>query len=207
MQYLDKQAKRSLCHAVDDQVKELEHYLVGTLGSSGCLYDIYESMCIDCFASQMTDDDFREKLEYYETLGYPPLSKAICKYTDTAAMLWWAAGAIYEGKDDSEESPDSPINYLFALMDQAATLKGIIKALADNVVARKSQSQIAAKARWEKDPRTEEKAFVKECWTDWQTNPSRYKSKASFLRDMHQKLENLELTASTLNEWIKLWKS
>lgn len=210
MQYLDKVDKKLLCDKIDAQVRELDSYLIETLGwQANYLFSAYENVCIDAFCTDSIPEELSMRIEMNESSDESNLSKAISNYVDVSAMLWWAAGGIYEGKDEmgDMDSLDTPVQYLFSLMAQASTLNGIVKALADVACSKKSQSQKAARARWEDDPKSEEKAFVKECWLEWVADPSRYSSKANFLRDMHQKLESLTLNRSTLNDWIKNWSS
>lgn len=63
----------------------------------------------------------------------------------------------------------------------------------------------AAKKRWEADPKTERKLFVKECWKEWQEKPARYKSKASFALDMLKKCEELE-SQKVIENWCRDWE-
>lgn len=208
MQYLDETGKKLLCGNIDKQVKELDAYLVEAIDAKpDFLYNTYVNSCIDAFTCDSIEVELKLRLDLIADRIKDNLTKTISTYVETAAMLWWAAGGIYEGKSElgDFESIDSPINYLFQLVEKSSTYNGIVKALADIAASKKLQSKKAAKARWDLDPRTEEKAFVKSCWLEWQAEPSRYKSKAAFLRDMHQKLDNLTLTASTLNGWIKIW--
>lgn len=208
MKYLDETGKKLLCDAIDAQVRELDRYLVETLNHEpDALFESYTLLCIDSFVTEWIELELNRKLEINENSEYDKLSKAITSFAETAALLWWASGGMYEGKAElgDDESMDSPIDYLFLLMSKASIYNGIVKALADIAASKKSQSKKAAKARWDLDPRTEEKALVKSCWLEWRAEPARYKSKSAFLRDMHQKLENLALNRSTLNDWIKSW--
>lgn len=63
----------------------------------------------------------------------------------------------------------------------------------------------AAKMRLKKDPKQQEKQFIKECWNNWQTNKSQYKSKAAFARDMLDKVENLT-SAKKVEDWCREWE-
>lgn len=62
----------------------------------------------------------------------------------------------------------------------------------------------AAAQRWEADPKSKDKAFVKDCWLEWKTNPDRYKSKASFAKDMLDKCEYLTNT-KVIEDWCREW--
>lgn len=83
--------------------------------------------------------------------------------------------------------------------DAAKTMAETLKA---NERARLSD---AAHKRHEKDPKQAQKASVQECWDAWKKEPSRYKSKAAFARDMLQKFEHLE-SVTTIERWCRKWE-
>lgn len=60
-------------------------------------------------------------------------------------------------------------------------------------------------AKRDSDPKETEKAFVKQCWHDWQRDASRYASKAAFARDMLTKCEHLT-DQRTIEDWCREWK-
>lgn len=62
----------------------------------------------------------------------------------------------------------------------------------------------AAIAKHKKDPRQLEKAFVRQCFTDWRATPSRYKSKAAFARDMLDKCTHLA-SQKKIEDWVREW--
>ena len=62
----------------------------------------------------------------------------------------------------------------------------------------------AAAQRWETDPKSKDKAFVKDCWLDWNKNPARYKSKIAFAKDMLDKCEYLTST-KVIEDWCREW--
>lgn len=62
-----------------------------------------------------------------------------------------------------------------------------------------------AQARWMNDPKTKDKAFVKECWLEWQKEPKRYTSKAEFARDMLTKCEYL-ISNRVIEDWVREWE-
>lgn len=62
-----------------------------------------------------------------------------------------------------------------------------------------------AQVRWMNDPKTNDKAFVKECWLEWQKEPKRYTSKAEFARDMLTKCENLK-SNRVIEDWVREWE-
>ena len=63
----------------------------------------------------------------------------------------------------------------------------------------------AAIQRWEADPKSGDKAFVKDCWREWKQTPARYKSKASFARDMIEKVVHLTNT-KVIEDWCRDWE-
>ena len=56
------------------------------------------------------------------------------------------------------------------------------------------------------DPKQAAKINVRECWDLWQNEPSRYKGKAAFARDMLDKHESLE-NQRVIERWCKEWES
>jgi len=54
-------------------------------------------------------------------------------------------------------------------------------------------------------PKQQEKSFVKDCWLEWKKDPSRYKSKAAFARDMLEKCEHLTST-DKICRWCNAWE-
>ena len=65
--------------------------------------------------------------------------------------------------------------------------------------------QSAANQKWAKDPKTQEKSLVKECWLEWQKDKSRYKTQISFAKDMLDKFTNLTST-KVIERWCSEWK-
>jgi hypothetical protein len=64
--------------------------------------------------------------------------------------------------------------------------------------------QYAATQRWKTDPKSGEKAFVKDCWLVWKKTPTRYKSKIAFATDMLEKCEFLTST-KVIEDWCRKW--
>ncbi|WP_175939918.1 hypothetical protein [Caballeronia sp. BCC1704] len=62
-----------------------------------------------------------------------------------------------------------------------------------------------AMARYARDPKQKEKAFVRQCWSDWQRKPSCYASKAAFARDMLTKCEHLT-SQKQIEDWCREWE-
>jgi hypothetical protein len=63
----------------------------------------------------------------------------------------------------------------------------------------------AAEAKAQSDPRRKEKEFVHDCWIEWQSNPSNYKSKAAFARDMLTKCEHIT-SQKVIEDWCRVWE-
>lgn len=90
-----------------------------------------------------------------------------------------------------------------ALKLRSGDSAGLIKRAHD--YGRKAIPSKGGKSRAEKDPRNEEKAFIKECWLHWQEAPALYKSKAAFARDMLDKCELLT-NYKVIEDWCREWK-
>lgn len=69
---------------------------------------------------------------------------------------------------------------------------------------RSQMAYAAAMARHSRDPKQADKKFVYGCYRDWRENPSRYKSKAAFARDMLDKCEHLE-SQKKIEDWVRQW--
>lgn len=69
---------------------------------------------------------------------------------------------------------------------------------------RRQMAYEAAAARHRKDPKQVDKQFVFHCYEEWRANPSRYKSKARFARDMLDKCAHLE-SQKKIEDWVRLW--
>ena len=70
---------------------------------------------------------------------------------------------------------------------------------------RKQFASLGGKARIANDPRQAEKAFVKDCWLEWQKKPGSYTGQAEFARDMLTKCENLK-SQPAIENWCRVWK-
>lgn len=56
-----------------------------------------------------------------------------------------------------------------------------------------------------KDPKQQEKAFIRECWEDWKNNPGNYRSKAAFARDMLNKCQHI-VSQKKIEDWCREWE-
>lgn len=70
--------------------------------------------------------------------------------------------------------------------------------------ARSEMGRAAAAARFQRDPKQQEKRFIRDCWQGWQDEPDRYPSQAAFARDMLQKCEHI-VSQKTIEDWCRDW--
>ena len=63
-----------------------------------------------------------------------------------------------------------------------------------------------AKARLKKDPRTEEKEFIKMKWEEWRRGEKSYETQEAFADAMDLLTKELQCNHSTINGWIRAWK-
>ncbi len=71
--------------------------------------------------------------------------------------------------------------------------------------ARTALARIAAQARHAKDPKQTDKASVRECWGAWQKQPTRYRGKSAFARDMLDKYPSLR-SQQVIEGWCRDWE-
>lgn len=83
----------------------------------------------------------------------------------------------------------------------------LVKSQVDEVlkVERSAVSSKGGRTKYENNPKRAGKMFVKECWREWQSKPSIYKSKAAFARDMLEKREELAST-QVIEDWCRQWE-
>lgn len=70
---------------------------------------------------------------------------------------------------------------------------------------RTRQASQGGRARAQRDPRAQEKRWVRECWEEWQRTPTRYASKAAFARDMVDSVEALT-SVRVIEAWCRDWE-
>lgn len=68
-----------------------------------------------------------------------------------------------------------------------------------------ANARLGALAKLANDPKQRDKTIVRSCWDDWQKEPSRYKGKAAFARDMRDKFPNLE-SQPVIEGWCRAWE-
>lgn len=61
-------------------------------------------------------------------------------------------------------------------------------------------------ARHQLDPKAQDKAFVKTCWSAWADTPKLYKSVESFAKDMLEKTQYLEGNTQVIARWVRVWR-
>lgn len=71
------------------------------------------------------------------------------------------------------------------------------KEIKQKFVIRRARRAAAGKHAKHTEP---DKTLVRECWLEWQANPSLYKNKASFDRDMLEKMQKIE-DIRTVTKW------
>ncbi|MDI3511873.1 MAG: hypothetical protein PWQ61_2638 [Betaproteobacteria bacterium] len=69
----------------------------------------------------------------------------------------------------------------------------------------RSMALLGAETKLLRDPRQQEKEFVRDAWQDWQKKLDRYPSSAAFARDMLDKTEHLKSQA-VIERWCRDWK-
>ena len=93
----------------------------------------------------------------------------------------------------------------FQNFEFAFAIKGFVEQQVTLEEFNKTIKKEAAIKRWLNDPKTIEKALVKECWLDWQKDKSRYKTQILFANDMLDKFINLKST-KVIERWCSEWK-
>ncbi len=89
------------------------------------------------------------------------------------------------------------------------TCSKVIRLYLPGYVDPKTRSLIgkeAVKSKLLRDPKQQDKLFVLECWQKWQSDPTTYKGKASFARDMLTKCEHLT-SQKKIEDWCRDWES
>lgn len=78
-----------------------------------------------------------------------------------------------------------------------------------NLIEKQVRSSIGRKgaiAKLARDPKQNEKAFIYQCWQDWQKKTESYESKAAFARDMLTKIEHLK-SQKKIEDWCREWEA
>ena len=70
---------------------------------------------------------------------------------------------------------------------------------------RREMAYRSAMEKLRRDPKQQEKGFVRECWNEWQQNADRYKTKAAFAKDMLTKCDHLS-SQKKIEDWCREWE-
>jgi len=71
--------------------------------------------------------------------------------------------------------------------------------------SRSSKASTAAKVRHGSGPKHAAKEFARQCWSEWRSDPSLYKSKVDFADDMLVKYSGILKSAPVIAGWIREW--
>lgn len=126
------------------------------------------------------------------TLKYPPVADVL--HASEAAIEAMEMICTAERKRLIEQLPANTVE---KIREIEVEIFGAVK---------RALAQTGAKNRWQNDPKTLAKQQVKECWDLWQANPSRYRGKAEFARDMLSKFEDLN-NHETIQRWCRVWQA
>lgn len=97
------------------------------------------------------------------------------------------------------------------LLDQLDHSEGQVisersSAFIEGIRAQKTaQASSGGRKRVEIDARQKDKQFVFQCWRTWQKNPTQYRSKTAFARDMLDKCEFL-VSDKVITDWCREWE-
>ena len=118
---------------------------------------------------------------------------------DCAAQLKALANMATSDSDDLRAQFDGLVT---AAKD--AIEKSLIKGIKLSKIGQ-ARKGVKAKLAKDTDGKQREKAFILECWKNWQQSPSTYKSKAAFARDMLTKCESLT-SQKKIEDWCREWE-
>lgn len=102
----------------------------------------------------------------------------------------------------------NPVDAVTLAIEAANALANAIAIKSENEKLKEVRRDMAyrgAIARIKLDPKQNDKKFVFACWKEWQDNPERYSSKASFARDMLEKCEHL-VSNKKIEDWCREWE-
>lgn len=134
----------------------------------------------------------------HPTYGIPDLDEV-----KERASLLIAISSCHISRQYSE---DKDIDRAITWFGFARHWQGIHYQLGAKILLESIEASKNARIRWVGDPVSIAKGEVKKCWELWQSELSRYKSKAAFARDMLDKYE--ELTSQRVIErWCKEWET
>jgi len=155
-------------------------------GAAG-IYELHEQQ------TQFEESTFAN--EIHARIDYVPL--------EVVRAMCLASGYLLVGLSMIKEEREQAVSFLM----HAASNLGFIRGMAFGVIHKDGQNaRYAAYARHATDPKQKDKALVRECWVEWQKEPSRYKTKAAFARDMLDKFESLK-SQPVIEGWCREWET
>jgi hypothetical protein len=129
-----------------------------------------------------------------EELAHDPSGDSTMKMLISATTTMGMAMGILAARSETEEAKRIAMEAV-AAGNRAEIEAGVRSALGRHAVKTKLAS----------DPKQDDKKRVYECWSEWQKQPGRYKTKAQFARDMREKFENLE-SQPVIERWCRTWE-
>ncbi|EIN02289.1 hypothetical protein WQE_04852 [Paraburkholderia hospita] len=125
----------------------------------------------------------------------------------SAFALWCWDQAILAMYNADAASAAAAVAYGMDAANIAEEYRRDLQSDPDRLVqkARVMLGRAGAQGKLAKDPKQVEKKFVRDCWQGWQEDPSRYKSKAAFARDMMEKCAHLTSTKQ-IEDWCRDWE-
>lgn len=108
----------------------------------------------------------------------------------------------------SEFSKEYKSMILEDAMRGCVNLHNILSMAHTAIIAEESKSKLLSnygKLAHAGSDKEREKLFIKECWNEWQKNPTKYKSKRAFADDMLDKCEHLE-SQKKITDWCREWE-
>lgn len=116
-----------------------------------------------------------------------------------------------------DESLSSINSYLKTIQIDALMLAALVRLEREKEpsrfekIARSEIGKKGAEARHAKSIKQKPKKFIKECWAEWQENPTKYKKQSDFVKDVLEKIDtdddgNPIISFDTvLKNWIPKW--
>ncbi|MEJ5030767.1 hypothetical protein [Comamonas sp. MYb69] len=112
---------------------------------------------------------------------------------------------LEDGVDALKDMTGEELNQIEGdLRKIADAVTGVAERIAKEI--RRRDAQAGASGKLAKDPKQLAKQQVRECWDIWRGEPSRYKSKSAFAKDMLSKYEQLE-SSEVIQRWCREWDS
>lgn len=141
----------------------------------------------------------------------PADTDAITNNNDLVALTLIKIDDFADGWDVSPLNPRTLVLLWDKAMDCRVELAGAFtRLLSDPDDALKVQAsrlaRHAAYAMHEKSDTGKAKRFVRECWTEWERQPAKYRSAAAFARDMLDKFPDALTSEIVVTRWVRDWR-